>query len=133
MVAERPVGPSPAAPGLVGDVGLCFHKMMEGMARLEKVADSVESDGINVERYVREIALTLRDVIAATGRMFEREPWRVTALISASGHGGAGPRSERQVRSVMGHRVIQSLKAVNGDKTLFRQWHQKVRHCDGSG
>ena len=78
MVAERPVDGIPAAPGLggyvgggIGDIGICLHKLVDGIARLDRVAASVEADSINVEKYVREIALTLRDVVAATGRMFE--------------------------------------------------------------
>ena len=28
-------------------------------------------------------------------------------------------------KAIMDHKVIQYLRAVNGDKSLFRQWHQR--------
>ncbi len=140
MVAERPVDGVPAAPGLggyvgggIGDIGICLHKLVDGIARLDRIAVSVEADSINVEKYVREIALTLRDVVAATGRMFEQEPWRVTALITASGGGGGGPRTERQPKSVMEHRVIQSLKGGEWRQDPLQAVAPEIRHCNGSG
>ncbi len=81
--------------------------MVEGVSQLDRIASSVESDAMNVEKYTKQMALTMREVTAAIGRMFEQEPWRVTALISASGGIGGGPKRERQVRGVMEHRVIQ--------------------------
>ena len=114
------------APGLsIGDTGLCLHKMMHNIGIMDRIAGSVEEDSINVEKYVKELATAVREVTTAVGRMFEQEPWRITALITASGGGGGGPRQERRARGVMEHRVIQGLRAVNGDKTLFRQWRQK--------
>ena len=149
MVAERPVEHVPAAPGLggyvgpsaqgpggVGDVGICVHKMVEGMAHLERIAANVEADSINSERYVREMAMTMRDVVAAIRRMFEQEPWRVTALISASKGGGSGPRMERQVKGVMEHRVVQGRRpsmetrpySGSGIRSLSLRW-VRLRRC----
>ncbi len=85
------------APGLsIGDTGLCLHKMMQGISTMDRIANVVESDSINTEKYVKELAIAVREVTTAVGRMFEQEPWRLTALISASGGGGGGPRQETQ-------------------------------------
>ena len=39
----------------------------------------------------------------------------------AAENGAQGGRD--QERGIMEHRIIQHLKVVNGEKSLFRQWH----------
>ena len=125
----NPPGLSPTGPGSsgasIGDMGLCLHRLVQTINDLDRVAAAVEQDSINVEKYQKETATTVRHAISAIGRMFEQEPARVMSVISASGGGGGGLRPEKHSRGVMEHRVIQGLRAVNGDKALFRQWHQK--------
>jgi hypothetical protein len=125
----NPPGLSPTGPGSsgasIGDMGLCLHRLVQTINDLDRVAAAVEQDSINVEKYLKETAATVRHAISAIGRMFEQEPARVMSVISASGGGGGGLRPEKHSRGVMEHRVIQGLRAVNGDKALFRQWHQK--------
>ena len=116
-----------AAGGMnIGSTGTCLHKMIEGISHLDKIGQSVEGDSINVEKYVREITITVRNMMSAIGIMFEQEPMRIMAMVTANGGGGGGgQRQEKHTNGVMEHRVIQGLRAVNGDKTMFRQWHMK--------
>ncbi len=58
------------------------------------------------------------------------------AHVGGSNRTGGGVRLSR---GIMEHKVVQNLRAVNGDKGLFRQWHQKFttalgqvrEECDG--
>ncbi len=61
----------------------------------------------------------------AAGSMFEQEHLRLISMFAATGGGGSGGGGHRFVKGIMGHTVIQYLKAVNGDKSLFRKWHHK--------
>jgi hypothetical protein len=59
----------------------------------------------------------------ATGAMFEQDHLRFISLITSStsgGHSGGGFH-----QTVMENKVIQILRAVKGDKSLFMQWHHK--------
>ena len=115
---------SPPGLGTVGSTGLCLHRLVDGISNLDRISTTVESDSINTEKYVKELSVTVRNMMVAIGIMFEQESVRTAAMITASG-GGGGHRGGGQTRGVMEHRVIQGLRAVNGDKALFRQWHQK--------
>ncbi len=46
-------------------------------------------------------------------------------MFAATGGGGLGGGSRRFAKGIMEQRVIHYLRAVSGDKSLFRQWHQK--------
>ena len=59
----------------------------------------------------------------ATGAMFEQDHSRFISMITASWSGA--PNGGGYHKTVMENKVIQNLRAVNGDKSLFRQWHQK--------
>ena len=52
--------------------------------------------------------------------MFEQEHLRffnLFAMTGGGGHGGGG----KFPKAIMEHKVIQYLRAVNGDKSLFKQ------------
>ena len=93
------------------------------MKLLGELRGNVEADSINVEKYVKELSVVTMYLTKACGRMFEQEHLRFIAMFSAtrnSGGGGGG-----FYKGVMEHKIIMNLRAVNGDKSIFRQWHQK--------
>jgi hypothetical protein len=103
----------------VGEAAVCFQTMAGTMRRLGKIRDDVEADSINLEKYLKELAMVTMDVTKACGRMFEQEHLRFIAMFSAtrtSGGGGGGCH-----KAVMEHKVITNLRAASGDKSLFRQ------------
>ena len=61
----------------------------------------------------------------ASGSMFQQEHLRFINMFAASGGGGKGGGGHRFEKTIMEHKVIQYLRAVNGAKSLFRQWHQR--------
>ena len=122
-------GPTGGPPGLggFGDVGearLNFNRMVRGMARLKEISENVFSDQLNIEKCVKELTDVTREMFMASGSMFEQEHLRFINLFAATGGGGHGG-GVRFPKAIMEHKVIQCLRAVNGDKSLFRQWHQK--------
>ncbi len=52
-------------------------------------SNNVERDSINVERYVKEVAIMIYELTMATGRMFEQEHLRMINMVSAISPGGA--------------------------------------------
>jgi hypothetical protein len=111
--------------GGVGEAVQCYQAMSRVLRRLGEIRDHVEADGINVEQYVKEIAVTVMELTKATGRMFEQEHLRFINMATSINPRTFGGGSSGVTRGIMEHKVIQNLKAVNGDKGLFRQWHQK--------
>ena len=114
-----------------GDVGQArqnFQRMSAGMNRLKDIMEQAEDDDlVNLETWVKELAKTVHSMFMSTGSMFVQEALRTEAAISrsrASGYGGGGG-DKWTTKGIMEHRVMTNLKAVNGDKGLFRQWHQK--------
>ena len=105
--------------GDVGEAAVCFQTMAKTMKRLGEIRDNVEADSINVEKYVKELSVVTRDLTKACGRMFEQEH----AMFSATRNNGGGGGGFH--RGAMEHKVIMNLRAVDGDKSIFRQWHQK--------
>ncbi len=67
---------------------------------------------------------TIHDIFTAVRRMFVQEHLRALAMITAVNQGVAGC-SGKCGRVIMEHKVVQNLKAAKGDKSMFRQWHQK--------
>ncbi len=66
------------------------------------------------------------DASQATGKMFEEEHLRMINMVSAihtEGSGGGGKRFT--AKRIIKHKVITNLRMVNGDRCLFRQWHQR--------
>ena len=113
--------------GDVGEARSNFNRMSQGMVRLKEIMDKVEDDDLNhLETWVKELATVVHAMFMSTGAMFVQEGLRTTMTISNSGAGGhGGGASHHHPKGIMEHRVINNLKAVNGDKGLFRQWHQK--------
>ena len=114
-------GPSGLVGGF-GDVGEA--RLAAGMARLQEIEQNVEHDAVNSEKYIRELSKVCGDMFRATGAMFEQEHLRFINMFTAAGSGGNGG-GYKYPKAIMEHKVIQNLRAVNGDKWLFRQRHQK--------
>ncbi len=123
-------------PGLGGGAGgfgdVCqaanFQEMDRGMKRLKVIDTHVEADAINVEKYVKELSKVCWDMFRATGAMFEQEHLRFINIFAATGGGGSEGGATKFTRGLMEHKVITNLRCVNGDKSLFRQWHQRFVH-----
>ncbi len=86
------------------------------MKRLKDIENNVETDSINMEKYVKELFKVRWDMFRATGAMFEQENLRFINMFAAT---------TKHTREIMQHKVITNLRCVNGDKSLFRQWHQR--------
>ena len=122
-------GPTGGPPGLegfgeVGEARMNFNRMVKGMARLREIAENVETDQLNIEKYVKELTNVCQEMFMSVGSMFQQEHLRFFSLLAVTGGGGHGGGA-RFPNAIMEHKVIQYLRAVNGDKSLFRQWHQK--------
>ena len=104
--------------------------MAFALGRLSEIRDNVETDMLMTEKYVKELATMLIKITKAIGRMFEQEPLRFMAMHAASGGSKTGGH-EKYTKGVMEHRVIQNLRNVNGDKSMFRQWNQKFTTAIG--
>ena len=118
---------SPPGLGGFGDVGearLNFNRMSQGMHKLKEICENVEEGPMNIETYVRELTDAVREMFLSTGSMFQQEDRRFLSMLAAAGGGGHGAGNRYQ-KTIMEHKVIQYLRVVNGDKSLFRQWHQK--------
>ena len=115
--------------GDVGQARMNFNRMSQGMVKLQVIADTVDTEvNINTEQFVKELAEVVREMFMSTGSMFQQEYMRFQNLLAGTGgggHGGSGAGGGRYQKTIMEHKVIQYLRAVNGDKSLFRQWHQK--------
>ena len=125
MAAEQSFGP----PGLGSDVGEMSSRLIEILAGVEKLAHieaEVETDVGNLEAYIKESATTCRKLFYIIGETMEQEPLRFMSMFAASGTGGTAYAQRRFTTSVMEYKVIQNLCAVNGDKSMFRQWHQQL-------
>ncbi len=95
------------------------------MERLRLIKENIENDQLHIEKYVKELTTVCEDVFRATGAMLEQEHLRFINMFVATGTGGgAGGGGAKFAKGVMEHRVIQNLKAANGDTSVFRQWHQ---------
>ncbi len=81
----------------------------------------MEADGINVKKYVEELAVVTTDLTKACGRVFEHGHLRFTAIFSGTRTRGGGGGGGGFHRGVMEHKVITNLRAVRGDKSLSRQ------------
>ncbi len=52
-------------------------------------------------------------------------------MITAAGSGGTGGDGSKYARSIMENKVIQNVRVLSGNKSLFRQWHQKYTTAFG--
>ena len=114
----------------VGESQECYQNLAFALGRLSEIRDNVESDMLLTETYVKELASMVIKITKAIGRMFEQEPLRFMAMHAASGGSKTGGHEKYQ-KGIMEHRVIQNLKNVNGDKSMFRQWNQKLTTAIG--
>ncbi len=126
---EKKSGP-PGLDGLgdVGEARLNFNRMSQGMHRLKKTSENVEADQLNTEKYVKKLTDAVREMFMSTGSMFQQENLRFLHILAATGrggHGGGHGGEGKYQKTTMEHKVIQYLRAINGDKSLFRQWHHK--------
>ena len=124
-MSGSPPGLATGGFGDVGEARMNFDKMVRGMARLKEISDNVLGDQLNTERYVKELTDVVREMFMASGSMFQQEHLRFINMFAATGGGGKGGGGHRFEKTIMEHKVIQYMRAVNGDKSLFRQWHQK--------
>ncbi len=53
--------------GEVGEAVVCFLTMAKTLKRLGEIRDNVEADSINVELYVKELAVATMDFAKACG------------------------------------------------------------------
>ena len=98
--------------------------MVKGMKRLKDIEHNVETDSINMEKYVQEVSKVRWDMFRATGAMFEQEHRRYIIMFAATGNGGNGG-GHRTSKGITEHKVINNFGRVSGGKSLFRQWHQR--------
>ena len=114
--------------GDIGEARQNFQRMSQGMIRLKEIMEKAEDDDlIHLETWVKELSKVVHSMFLSTGSMFVQETLCTEAAISrrtASGYGVGGERPWVP-KGIMEHRVMTNLKAVNGDKGLSRQWHQK--------
>ncbi len=50
----------------------------------------MEADGLNIEKYVKELAKVSIDIARASGRMFEQEHLRLINMVAAMNTRGSG-------------------------------------------
>ncbi len=96
----------------------------EGHERLKDNENNVETDSINMEKYSKELSKVCWDMFRTTGAMLEQEQLRFINLFAATGNEG-NARGHRVNKGIMEHKVINNLRCVSGDKSLFRLWHQR--------
>ncbi len=121
-----PPGLAGAGFGEVDDARANFSRIVNGMTRLREISENVAGDQLNVEKYVKDLSDVRTEMFRATGCMFEQEHFRFINMVAAVGNGGkGGGRGFKYPRRVVENKVIQNLKVVSGDKSLFRQWYQK--------
>ena len=46
-------------------------------------------------------------------------------MFAATGANGSGGGATKHTRGIIEHKVITNLRSAHGDKSLFRQWHQR--------
>ncbi len=96
MNFEEIVGAGPpglGAGGGFGDVGqgaFNYQEIVKGMKRFEDSENNVETDSINIEKYMKELSKVCWDMLLATGAMFEQEHLRFSIMFTAAGSGAIG-------------------------------------------
>ena len=107
-----------------------FDKMVRGMAKLKEISENLLGNQLNTERYVKELTDVVREMFLASGSMFQQEHLRFINMFAAAGSGGKGG-GYKYGKTIMEHKIIQYFRAVNGEKPLFRQWHQNFTSALG--
>ena len=107
--------------GDVGEARLNFNRMSQGMYRLKEISENVEADQLNIEKYVKELTEVVREMFLSTGSMFQQEYMRFanwSAVTGGGGYGAGGGGGNRPPKAITEYKIIQYLRAVNGDKSL---------------
>ena len=76
-------GNPPGLGGFGGDVGEsqeCYESLGFALKRLSEIRDNVETDSLNIESYVKELATMMIKITKSMGRMFEQEQLRFIAI-----------------------------------------------------
>ena len=124
MAAEQSFDP----PGLSSSVGEMSSRLVEilaGVEGLTNIEAKVETDVGNLEAYIKESAKISRRLFHIIGKTIEQEPLRFMNMFAASSVSGMGGAQRKFAKPIMEYKAIQNLRAVNGDKSMFRQWRQK--------
>ena len=89
---------------------------------LQQLYNETEQGG-DIKSVVMRMITNEHEVALMLQKLIQGEPDRVVQVVnSMSGLSGQNPGGSR--KGIMEFKVIQNLKAVTGDKTGFRQWHQ---------
>ncbi len=96
-----------------------YQEMFKGMKRLKDNENNVETDSINIGKYVKELSKVCWGMFRVTGAMFEQENLRFINMFAAAGSGGNGAR-HRFNKVIMEHKAIMNLRMVKGDRSFFR-------------
>ena len=73
-MSGNPPGLAAGGFGDVGEAKLNVNRMVRGMARSNDISENVLGDRLNIERYVQELTDVCREMLMASGSMFERAP-----------------------------------------------------------
>ncbi len=65
-------------------------------------------------------------MLLKTSKVFEKEHLRFIRIFVVAGSGGASRGGYKHPEGIMEHKVIQILRSVSGDKSIFRQWQQNL-------
>ncbi len=69
--------------GHLGTARHCYSQLARVYLRAGEVRHVVESDLVNMERNVKEIASLLADAAQATGKIFEEEHMRMINMVTS--------------------------------------------------
>ena len=108
---------------------LWLAEIRAAVQRMQQVKYNVDIDNENLKICIKEMATVCEAMFDTIGKAFEQEPVRILSTITLVG-GFAGGQ-HKSTKGVIEYKVIQNRKAVNGDNSLFRQWHQKFTTATG--
>ncbi len=111
--------------GGVGQAAVNFQEMVKFMRRLKDIENNVNTDSVNMGKYVKEWSKVYWGMFRKTGAMLEQELLRFINMFAAIGVNLSEGRATKHTRGIMEHTVITNLRCVNGDTSLFRQWRQR--------
>ena len=103
--------------------------MANHVSGLEQLHGVLEQGG-DIKDVVMKMIVSGRDVAVMLGRVLQSEQARVAQVVSSMS-GLSGQNSGGGRKGIMEFKVIQNLKSVTGDKSGFRQWHQKFMSAIG--
>ncbi len=108
----------------MGEARFNGNRMVKGMYRTKEISEHVVGNQLNTGKYVKGLTDVVREMCMSTGSMFEQEHLRFIIYFAVTGGAVCGGGRKYQ-KTIMERKVIQYLRAENGDKSLFRQWHHK--------